>query len=534
MNRMQGIGALALLFCLIGTPLLAETVEERVRRNASIIYIHGITHELAMQQIGPEGVPYLLELLSDREFERRDNVVAFLVYLSGDEQVPALTSFYENPPVQNDRPEEYRARLMVAEALGHIASRGGIHARVALNAMKADRRIEAGSGMAQMIDHGMKLSTTAPADPSNEASQGAPDFNFDIAVSEPGQGTDPADIDPQPYIEQINITTGSAQNGPTYANHRDTNSPIGDARVDALLDEANYFFAKDDFGGDRACCVTLNRHGSGTTFGSPGDGLDVITTSGELSSVLYNSSSRIKVVDSIQYCGGPGSNILGCAPVPGDGMAVVRMSSVLYEGMLWAHEFGHNTGLGHNAVNGFLMYGGLTGSNVRLTAGECNRFHAPMSGARITPVVLGECHDYDSDNIVSSDDNCPLISNPAQANTDPDPIGDLCDNCPTIDNPDQADCDVDQLGDVCDPSSDPPAEIEPITFTSTTKLTWPALSLEKNVYRGNYTSQPFARNEVLSWQVSPFFQFINDTDTPGQGSLYFYLVTGVNGCGEGL
>lgn len=54
-------------------------------------------------------------------------------------------------------------------------------------------------------------------------------------------------------------------------------------------------------------------------------------------------------------------------------------------------------------------------------------------------------------------DNCPLISNPDQTDSDPegsDKKGDACDNCPTIANLDQEDTDGDGRGDACDDDLD--------------------------------------------------------------------------------
>lgn len=54
-------------------------------------------------------------------------------------------------------------------------------------------------------------------------------------------------------------------------------------------------------------------------------------------------------------------------------------------------------------------------------------------------------------------DNCPLVPNPNQEDSDvdgPDRLGDVCDNCPTIPNSDQLDSDGDGIGDACDDDGD--------------------------------------------------------------------------------
>ncbi|MFK8274351.1 reprolysin-like metallopeptidase [Capnocytophaga cynodegmi] len=92
-----------------------------------------------------------------------------------------------------------------------------------------------------------------------------------------------------------------------------------------------------------------------------------------------------------------------------------------------------------------------------------NIFLAVNSGT----ITIKEDEDTDGDGIPSSDDNCPEIPNPDQADLDKDGIGDVCDddldgdgvpntkdNCPKISNPDQADIDKDGIGDVCDDDMD--------------------------------------------------------------------------------
>jgi hypothetical protein len=71
--------------------------------------------------------------------------------------------------------------------------------------------------------------------------------------------------------------------------------------------------------------------------------------------------------------------------------------------------------------------------------------------------------DSDGDGLLDVRDNCPLVYNPDQMDSDGDHIGDACDadgdndtipdaldNCPLAPNPGQADSDGDGLGDVCD------------------------------------------------------------------------------------
>ncbi len=75
--------------------------------------------------------------------------------------------------------------------------------------------------------------------------------------------------------------------------------------------------------------------------------------------------------------------------------------------------------------------------------------------------------DTDKDGIIDEEDNCPLVSNPDQADSDGDGVGDVCendadgdgvvddeDNCPMVANPDQADADGDGVGDVCEEDTD--------------------------------------------------------------------------------
>ncbi len=101
-------------------------------------------------------------------------------------------------------------------------------------------------------------------------------------------------------------------------------------------------------------------------------------------------------------------------------------------------------------------------------------FHADPSvnqeGVVIDDLVvagLEDDEDDDNDGISDVQDNCPLISNQGQMDSDGDSFGDACDtdddndgipdgedNCPFIANPDQEDEDTDGIGDACDSDQD--------------------------------------------------------------------------------
>lgn len=443
-------------------------LDARVREAASRLWFHGVNDEIARTEVGPEGVPVLLELLADPSFPRRDNVVAFLNHLEGPGIADALVALLENPPGDPSIPEEDRALLLAPAALGRAAARGDATAEAALRAIAGDA--EEGNPVAAGVRRGA-YGAPLRRDLVQEAIRAlylpAP-ATTELAPPDDGSGgSSPLATDPSTAIHDAAIT---------YANHPDVPSPMTGQTLDQAFERVRAIAGRADFPEDVACCIRLTRSGSGRTFGTAGDGLDRVDDETEGNQVLSQTVARVKVVRTISWCGSPGTNIAGCAARPGGTMMLVRLSSVAAEGVLWLHEYGHNTGLVHNDDSRYVMYASLNVSdpNDGLSSAECARYHSPELPQSNPVTTRGECHDRDADDWASSADNCPELSNPDQSDSDGDGTGDVCegsaidsdedgipdsqDNCPDFSNPTQENRDGDALGDACDPCTDADAD----------------------------------------------------------------------------
>lgn len=151
---------------------------------------------------------------------------------------------------------------------------------------------------------------------------------------------------------------------------RYTTATLDNASADAILAKASNALQNDNSGDDVACDVTFTRDGNVTTF-STGDGS--IDIQSELDAV-FALPGEVKLVNAINWCNGIVSNAYGCAPIPGSSFVVVRFGIDRRDGLIWAHEYGHNRGLPDRTISDYVMSGSNTPRSTRINSTECDAY----------------------------------------------------------------------------------------------------------------------------------------------------------------
>lgn len=171
---------------------------------------------------------------------------------------------------------------------------------------------------------------------------------------------------------------------------------LTNAEADRILRDMGTVLQKSDRPGDVATPIQFVRQGSVTVL--PTNVSGVIQTQAQFNT-LMQAGTGVKVVQRILWCGSPGGSIIGCAPRPSAvvNLAVVRFTPA-QEGILWAHEFGHNCNLSHrtNDLNA-IMYPSIAPNRQVVNASEsANYLGGPSSVVAPTTVLaLGAAQDAD-------------------------------------------------------------------------------------------------------------------------------------------
>jgi hypothetical protein len=152
---------------------------------------------------------------------------------------------------------------------------------------------------------------------------------------------------------------------------RHNTAPLSNAEADSILADASTVLQTNDGPGDVACGVALTRSGDAGVF-NIGDGS--LDTSAELQAV-FALPGNVKVVDDVNWCANQfNTSYIGCGQTPGTSFITERFTAN-QEGILWAHEFGHNQGLQHRDTStDNVMYFSIGSNRRRVNQTECNAF----------------------------------------------------------------------------------------------------------------------------------------------------------------
>jgi hypothetical protein len=152
------------------------------------------------------------------------------------------------------------------------------------------------------------------------------------------------------------------------------NQPFTNTQADVKFGVASSLLKVNNYScpDEVSCCVEMRRWGDVSTFGVPGDGLDVITNDYELN-LVFAQPANFKVVTWVQDCCGWSGPIEGCCQVGVHNTVIVAYAP----GNSWAHAFGHNQGLPERDDCNFnIMHTYDFGYNNSVNRTECDSFKA--------------------------------------------------------------------------------------------------------------------------------------------------------------
>ena len=165
----------------------------------------------------------------------------------------------------------------------------------------------------------------------------------------------------------------------TVSKHESIN--LTEAQVRDILERASKLLEED-----LRCNVGFRLDGSIGTFATSTP--KIINNADDLEAV-HRESAHVKVVEQIKFCkqrAARGQPFLGCAWRPGGRpktMIVTKVESNLSD-IVWAHEFGHTTGLQHRVGTDVLMTPcQLYYNTIEIKPAECRCFRLGQGGCTI-------------------------------------------------------------------------------------------------------------------------------------------------------
>jgi hypothetical protein len=150
----------------------------------------------------------------------------------------------------------------------------------------------------------------------------------------------------------------------TVSKHAAISDPITNTNVDTILDNMSKMFSSEA----PPCRVSFFRSGDIGTFSDLPFSVNSEADFGHFKTV----PPSLKVIGEINWCGGLSPGIIGCSSTPGAAWTVVPYPASSAH-LLWAHEFGHTTGLQHRDDPNALMRPILYPDDTHINSDECKK-----------------------------------------------------------------------------------------------------------------------------------------------------------------
>jgi len=175
--------------------------------------------------------------------------------------------------------------------------------------------------------------------------------------------------------------------------HRHSTVTLSNADADRILADMGTVLQTADQSNDVATRVQFVRNGDVQVL--PAAVPASIQTAAQFTT-LMGAGNGVKVVRQILWCGSPGGSIIGCAPVGNANvnLAVVRFTAN-QEGILWAHEYGHNAGLPHRTDDGnAIMFPSIATNRRVVNAAESTRYLSGPLALRNPTLLAAGAHPH--------------------------------------------------------------------------------------------------------------------------------------------